>query len=217
MNSVNIILVDDHPIVRQGIRSLLEFNEHFNILGEADQSKSLFLLLNQGIPDVIILDISLPHESGIEICRKLQADEKYREIKCIILSMFMQEDFILNAIQAGAKSYLPKNTGRDELFAAIEAVMKGDEYFSPDIAAIIMKSFVRKAKQDNESDASLSKREIEILQLFSKGMPNQEIADKLFISIRTVESHKNHIMQKLGLKNSVDLVKYAIKAGLTEL
>lgn len=213
---VNIILVDDHPIVRQGIRALVESIGNVRIIGEADQSKALFQLLSHEVPDLIILDISLPHESGIEICRKLQADEKYMHIKCIILSMFTQEDFILNAIQAGAKAYLPKNTGRDQLVEAIDALMRGEEYFSPEIANIIMKSYVRKAKQESEQDNSLSKRETEILQLFAKGLSNQEIADKLFISIRTVESHKNHIMQKLNLKSSVDLVKYAIRAGLTD-
>jgi two-component system response regulator NreC len=135
--------------------------------------------------------------------------------------MFTQEEFIFNAIQAGAKGYLPKNTSKKELLEAIEAVHKGEEYFSQQISGIILKSYIKKAQnQEDESKKKedlLSKREIEILKLFAEGVSNQEIADKLFISVRTVESHKNHIMQKLELKNTVDLVKFAIKNKIIEL
>jgi DNA-binding NarL/FixJ family response regulator len=135
--------------------------------------------------------------------------------------MYTNEEFIFNAIKAGAKGYLPKNTTRQELLSAIEAVSQGQEYFSETVSEIMLKSYVRIAKDDekffDKKDASLTIREIEILKLFANGLSNQEIADKLFISIRTVESHKNHIMQKLDLKTSVDMVKYALRNKIAEL
>jgi two-component system response regulator NreC len=133
--------------------------------------------------------------------------------------MYTNEDFVFNAIKAGAKGYLPKNTTRKELFEAVNTIYNGEEYFSESISNIILKSYIKKAKTDenNEKKEALSIREIEILRLFAQGTTNQEIADKLFISIRTVESHKNHIMQKLALKTTVDLIKFAIKNKIVEI
>lgn len=221
MEKIKLILVDDHRLVRAGIKSLLQDNDRIEILGEADNGDDLFSLLQKEIPNVVLLDISLPGLSGIELTRKISDTPAYVGIKVLILSMFTQEEFIFNAIQAGARGYLPKNTSKKELLEAIDAVHKGDEYFSQQISGIILKSYIKKAQnQEDESKKKedlLSKREIEILKLFAEGVSNQEIADKLFISVRTVESHKNHIMQKLELKNTVDLVKFAIKNKIIEL
>jgi two-component system response regulator NreC len=221
MEKIKLILVDDHRLVRAGIKSLLNDNDRFEILGEAENGDELIVLLQKELPNVILLDISLPGLSGIDWTRKILETSAYNGVKILILSMFTQEEFIFNAIQAGAKGYLPKNTSKKELLEAIEAVHKGEEYFSQQISGIILKSYIKKAQnQEDESKKKedlLSKREIEILKLFAEGVSNQEIADKLFISVRTVESHKNHIMQKLELKNTVDLVKFAIKNKIIEL
>lgn len=221
MEKIKLILVDDHRLVRAGIKSLLDDNDRFEILGEAENGDELFALLQKVLPNVLILDISLPGLSGIDLTRKILDTPAYDGVKVLILSMFTQEEFIFNAIQAGARGYLPKNTSKKELLEAIEAVHNGEEYFSQQISGIILKSYIKKAQnQEDESKKKedlLSKREIEILKLFAEGVSNQEIADKLFISVRTVESHKNHIMQKLELKNTVDLVKFAIKNKIIEL
>lgn len=135
--------------------------------------------------------------------------------------MYTSEEFVFNAINSGAKGYLPKNTSRSELLEAIRAVAKGEEYFAESISNTILKSYIKKAKSGNleqlRDESLLSKRELEVLRLFAQGLTNQEIADKLFISIRTVESHKNHIMQRLELKTTVDLIKFAIRNNLVTL
>ena len=171
------------------------------------------------MPDLIALDISLPDISGIEITRKLS--ESFPNIKVLILSMYTNEDFIMNAFKAGAKGYLPKNAKREELLEAIHAIYSGDEYYSEFISGIMLKSFIRKSKNPGEEtekkDSKLTSRETEILKLSAEGDSNQDIADKLNISIRTVESHKNHIMQKLELRSTTDMIKYAIKNNIIEI
>lgn len=217
MTPIKVILVDDHAIVRDGIKALIN-TEEIEVTGEATSAEDLFALLKTGLPDIVILDISLPDISGIEIARILSRD--YPGIRVMILSMHLNEDFVFNAIKAGAMAYLPKNTTKKELLEAIGQVAQGEEYFSGPVSNIILKSYVRKAKiEPGETDQknTLSKREHEILKLYAEGKSNREIADMLFISNRTVESHKNHIMQKLELKSTVELIKFAIKNKIIEI
>lgn len=219
MEKIKLILVDDHLLVRTGIANILAGEASFEIIGEATEAKELFELLKNSHPDIAILDIALPGMSGIEITKKLHHD--YPEIRILILSMHTSEEFIFNAINSGARGYLPKNTSRKELIEAIYAINRGEEYFAESISNVILKSYIKKAKTDSVDSESrenlLSKRELEVLKLFAEGMTNQEIADKLFISIRTVESHKNHIMARLELKTTVDLVKFAIRNNIVLL
>ena len=219
MEKTRIILVDDHQLVRTGIANLLSDEPGFEIVGEAADSSEFLSLLDKIQPDIALLDISMPGMSGIELTRLITGN--YPIIRVLILSMHTSEDFIFNAINAGAKGYLPKNTSRKELIEAIKAVARGEEYYAESISNVILKSYIKKAKSGPEDSGSkenqLSKREMEVLRLFAEGFSNQEIADKLFISIRTVESHKNHIMQRLELKSSVDLVKFAIRNNLVNL
>jgi DNA-binding NarL/FixJ family response regulator len=213
------MLVDDHQIVRDGIKALLESLDNVQVIGEASNVAELLVKLETSHPDIIVTDISMPDISGIELTKIINENPDYNGIKVLILSMFTNEDFIFNAIKAGAKGYLPKNTTRRELFDAVNTIYNGDEYFSESISNIILKSYIKKAQGDEQADKkeALSVRETEILKHFAEGMANQEIADKLFISIRTVESHKNHIMQKLELKSTVDLIKFAIKNKIVEI
>ena len=219
MDKIRIVLVDDHQIVRDGIRALLTDASDIEITGEASNYRELQEIMQTAIPDVVIMDISLPDINGIEITRQL--GESHPTVRVLILSMHTGEDFIFNAIKSGAKGYLPKNTTRRELIEAIHTVHANQVYFSGQISNIILKSYVHKAKsadlQKQETEDMLTSREIEILKLFAGGLSNQEIADKLFISIRTVESHKNHIMQKLELKSTVDLIKFAIRNKIVEI
>lgn len=219
MEKIRLILVDDHLLVRTGIANLLSGEPGFEIIGEASEYNELMELLARSQPDTVVLDIAMPGLSGIEITKKLHND--YPGIRILILSMHTSEEFIFNAINSGARGYLPKNTSRKELIEAIYAVQRGEEYFAESISNVILKSYIKKAKSDTQDDENkenlLSKREIEVLRLFAEGMTNQEIADKLFISIRTVESHKNHIMARLELKTTVDLVKFAIRNNIVLL
>ena len=216
---IRIFLVDDHQIVRDGIKALLLESPDIAIVGEASNGKELLDNVETANPDIILMDISLPDISGIELTR--QAIQLLPDVKVIILSMYMQEDFITNAIAAGAKGYLPKNTTLQELLNAIIAVIEGKEYYNDAISKIILKSYISNVRKPVEpeifnykEDSLLSSREKQILKMVVAGQTNQEIADNLFISIRTVESHKNHIMQKLDIKNTVELIKYALKINI---
>jgi DNA-binding NarL/FixJ family response regulator len=218
MERIKVILVDDHVIVRDGIKALISDEANINIITEASSASELAGKLEVYRPDVILMDINLPDSNGIEITRELK--ESRPEIKILILSMHMEEDFIVNAIEAGAKGYLPKTTSKKELISAINTISSGEDYFNETISNILIKSYVKRAqtpKKVEEKAIDLTRREKEIITLFALGMSNKEIADKLFISIRTVESHKNNIMNKLELKSTVDLVKFALKNNYIEL
>lgn len=220
MGKIKIILVDDHQIVRDGIKALLAYNSiGIEIIGEAQNAKEFFKILKTDVPDVVLLDISLPKISGIEISKILKVE--YPKIKILMLSMYTSEDFIFNALKAGVNGYLPKNTTRNELILAINEVYKGNEYFSKSIADIILKSYVKSAKFGDTVSSNkikiLTIREQEILHYVVDGIKNQEISSILSISIRTVETHKASILKKLGLHNTIDLVKFAIKNNIIEL
>ena len=219
MPTIRIFLVDDHQLVRDGIKSLLMSSNEIKILGEASTGKECFARVAIEPPDILILDISVPDTNGIEITKRITAE--YPQTKVLILSMYTDEDFIFNAVKAGARGYLPKNTSREELLSAIHAIYEGEEFFADSISRIMLKSYVRKAKEEDVASQGgpipLTTREIEILKLFAEGYINKEISDKLDISIRTVETHKNHIMKKLELKSTVELIKYVIKNKIVEI
>ena len=211
--------MDDHQLVRDGIKALLISAEDLTILGEASSGRECFEKIAMEPPDILILDISLPDTNGIEITKRISAE--YPDTRVLILSMYTNEDFIFNSVKAGARGYLPKNTSREELLSAIHAIYEGEEFFSDSISRIMLKSYVRKAKEDDlvsqGGPIPLTTREIEILKLFAEGFINKEISDQLDISIRTVETHKNHIMKKLELKSTVELIKYAIRNKIVEI
>jgi len=219
MESIKVILADDHQLVRDGIRSLIRDAKNIEVIEEASDGYELLEKLKTTKPDIIVLDISMPRLSGIDAIKKIK--EEFPSVKVLVLSMFTSEEYIFNAIKAGARGYLPKNTSKKELLEAIYSIHAGNEYFSESISNIILKSYIKKVKSNDDYSGKtqnvLSSRELEILTLFAEGNTNQEIAEKLFISIRTVESHKNHIMQKLELKTTVDLVKFAIKNNIIQL
>jgi DNA-binding NarL/FixJ family response regulator len=219
MEVISVALVDDHQIVRDGIKSLLDGQSGIQVIAEADSARELLEKILETKPSVVIADISLPGMSGIELTKLITKD--FPDIKVIVLSMYTTQDFIFNAIKAGAKGYLPKNITRNELVDAIQQVYKGNEYFSKDISEIILKNYLKQVKNPERAtgleEEQLTPRESEILKMVAEGYSNQLIADKLFISIRTVESHKNHIMQKLELTTTVDLVKYALKNKIIDI
>lgn len=222
MNKIRLILVDDHPIVRDGIFAALMKVNNIEIVGEASNGDELFRLLdeNKVKADVILLDLSMPKMSGAEITEILTS--KHPNLKVLIFSSYTDEDSIFSSIQAGALGYLPKDAMRDELVAAIEQVYNNQEYLSQSIPNTILMKFINKSKTGAElvgdkKISVLTKRELEILRLVAEGLHYKEIGEKLFISARTVETHKNNIMQKLGLNSTIELVKYAIKNKVIEL
>jgi len=218
-DNIKIMLVDDHQIVRDGIKALLSDCVNIEIIGESQNAYELFNSLKTRIPDVVLLDISLPKMSGIEISKILSSE--FPQIKKIMLSMYTSEDFIFNSLKSGISGYLPKNTTKKELVQAIQSVNSGLEYFSKSISDTILKSYVQSAKYGNNvSDnklQNLTKREYQILTNVLEGMNNPSISEKLAISVRTVETHKTNIMKKLNLNSTVDLVKFAMKNKLIEV
>lgn len=220
MSKIKVLLVDDHQIVRDGIFALLIKEHDIEIVGEASNGDELFEKLQFIKPDIIILDISLPKMSGIEIAGIL--DKDFPQIRIIVFSSYTDEETIFKSIRAGAKGFLPKDSMREDLVEAIKKVHQGFEYLSDKIPNTILMDYIKKSgnqeeKFNNSKLSSLTKREREILKLIADGMSYKEIGNELFISVRTVETHKNNILQKLELKSTIDLVKFAIKNDLIDL
>jgi len=217
-NKIKIMLVDDHDIVRDGVKAILSGTTDIEVVAEASSVAEALNTLEKSIPDVLILDISLPDKSGIEAIPLIH--EIRSSLPVLILSMHNDEEYIIRAIKAGAKGYLPKNIPACELTDAIRRVVAGEEYFGEATSVVLRKALMRKLEKEEKTDTTsepLSQRENEVLQLFCAGLSNQEMADKLFISIRTVETHKTHIMQKLELKTTVELIKYAIRNKIIDI
>ncbi len=217
MNKIKIILVDDHRLFLDGIKSLLSEVDFIDIIGEASSGNELLTFLPNQKPDLIMMDISMKGLSGIEASK--QITDLYPDIKIMILSMHTNEEFVINAIKAGVKGYLSKDTSKEELLGAIKIIHEGGECYSKLISDNFLKSYVKKIKTEQNlmESKTLTQREIEILKLAVVGFSNKEIADKLFISTKTVDSHKNNIMQKLKLKNTAEMVLYAVKNKIIEV
>lgn len=219
-NRIKVFIVDDHQIVIDGLISLLTGTPEILIAGSSNGDDNVLEKIINSDTQVVLMDISLGNKSGIDLTKELL--HKYPDIKVIMLSMHNSEEVIYSAIDAGANGYLPKNTTKDEILQAIKNVFSGKTYYNSEITSILMDSMVNQRKKNSESENKpiqecLTNREIQTLKLFAQGFSNQEIADKLFISVRTVESHKTHIMQKLGYKTMVEMIKYAIKNKLIDL
>lgn len=219
MSKIKILLVDDHHIILDGIKLMIQDEPNIEISGIAENGKKALELISEIKPDVIITDISMPSMNGIQLIELIR--ESDNDTKIIILSMYASEDYICRAIKAGANAYLTKqDTTKEEIMEAINSTINGDEYYSPAVSKIIMKNYVQKTQKNSGlvmKQNSLTNREKEILILYAEGFSNQEIADKLFISVRTVDAHKNNIMQKFNFKSTVDMVKFAIKNNLIDI
>ncbi len=209
MESIKIAIVDDHRIVRQGLKSLLIGCKDIEIIFSVGTAKELFEELNKTTPDIITLDIGLPDMSGLDVLQKLFKDKI--NVKVIMFSALSTEENISNAVMSGASGFLPKNTNREEFINAVKMVYSGDVYFGKSISNIIYKNYVDGIKGTNKSEVELTQREIEVVKLICEGLLYKEVADKLNISVRTVETHKKNIFAKLEINNSIELVKYAIR------
>ncbi|WP_456379048.1 response regulator [Lutibacter sp.] len=214
MREIKVFIVDDHKIIRDGIFLLLIGATEIIPVGEAESGKELFEKIESTLPDVLLLDISLPGMSGIEISKKIA--KEYPNIKVLILSRNTDENTILAAIKAGVRGFLSKDTSKEELANAIKAVSKGNNYFGTNISKTVFTSLIKNTT-NKENTITLTKREIEVAIYISDGLSYKEIASKMSISARTVESHRNHILSKLHLKTTIDLVKYVIKNQLIVL
>jgi DNA-binding NarL/FixJ family response regulator len=219
MNKIRVIIVDDHPFIIEGIKISLMGVDDIEIVGEAADSGELFSILSEPYPDVLLLDITLPGISGIEVARMIT--EKQNGIKVMMISANTDEESIVASLAAGARGYLTKNTGTDELVKGIRAVYDGEDFLGETISKEILIQYLRKAKSGEMASkgnhSGLTDREKSIVGLIAEGLTYKEIGDRLCISARTVETHRNNIMQKLELATTADLIKYSIRAGITSL
>lgn len=218
MRTINILLVDDHPMIRAGIKSLLEGEKNIETVDEVSDGEDCMELSDIKKYQVIIMDIKMPKKSGIDTTKDLL--KKYPNLNVLALSMHDEQDFIIKMLQAGAKGYLLKNSPKEELLKAIESVSNGENYFSNDVSSIMLSKYIHKefptAKKDYILDVQLTKRETEIIKMIAEELTNGEIAEKLNISIRTVDTHRRNLLQKLDVKNTAGLVRYALQNGLLD-
>lgn len=205
---IRVLLADDQQMFIDGIRSILSTVNNIEIIGVANNGLELLEKLEENQPDVILLDINMPEMDGIETCKRVK--KKYPKSKILILSTYSHKSFVANLISLGADGYLLKNTGKEELVLALETVHDGENYYSQQIKDVLNEN----KKSDGDEISFLSKREIEVLSLIGQGNTNTQIAEKLFLSPYTVETHRKNMMHKLQLKNSAELVKYAVDRGL---
>ncbi len=212
--SVRILVVDDHTIVRQGLKALLEAQPGFQVVGEADNGREAVKKAQELSPEVVIMDIAMPILNGLEATRQIK--RVLPETKVIALTMYNDEEYVFQILKSGASGYLIKETAVNELITAIRSIRMGNPFFSPAISRKIMESYLREdaeKKPKGESD-KLTNREKEVLQLIAEGYTNNEIGNLMNISVKTVETHRAHIMSKLDIHDVAGLIKYAIKKGL---
>jgi len=211
-----ILIADDHQIVRQGLRFLLEKESDLKVVAEADNGRTTVRLARELTPGVIIMDVAMPELNGIEATRQIIAESP--ATKVIALSMYVDRRFVVNMLKAGASAYLLKDCAFEELIRAIRVVLAHKTYLSPGVTDILVKDCQMGIPMNEISAfALLTPREREVLQLMSEGNSTAKIADQLHVSIKTVESHRQQLMQKLNLRSVAELTKYAIREGLTSL
>jgi DNA-binding NarL/FixJ family response regulator len=216
---INIILAEDHNIVRDGIKSLLDKDPEIEVVAEAVNGKDALDKLSNGVnPDIILSDLNMPEMSGIELIGKIK--ELYPQIKIIVLSMLDHENYVVQAINAGADGYLLKTVNREELIFAIRHIASGGyQYICSELSIKILQKlsfFQLNTIPAVKAHIELSKRESEVLALIAEGYTNQEIADKVFTSKRTVEGHRLNLIEKTGSRNTATLIRFAIQSGLIE-
>jgi two-component system, NarL family, response regulator NreC len=211
--SIKILLADDHTILRQGLRVLLEAEPDFTVIGEASTGLEVLKKVETLSPDVVVLDLGMPELNGLEVTRKINHDNHGTRI--VVLSMHAKEAYVLEALKNGASAYVLKGSDTNELIQAIRQVMHGARYLSPPLTERAVEAYLEMTRQMNlDPYDTLTNREREIFLLVVEGHSNAEVARRLTISPRTVEVHRNNLMHKLGLSNRFDLVRYAMQRGM---
>ncbi len=214
--SIKILLADDHKIIRDGLRSLLEKESDLEVVAEAGNGAMTVKLARQLKPDVVIMDITMPDLNGIEATRQIMTE--LPDVKVIALSMHSDRRFVVGMLRAGASGYLLKDSAFNELIHTVHTVMKNRTYLSPAITNIVVEDYLQQlSTTDSTYSSVLTAREREVLQLLAEGKTTKQIADRLCLSVKTIETHRRQIMDKLGIHSIAELTKYAIREGLTSL
>jgi DNA-binding NarL/FixJ family response regulator len=216
MKKITVLLVDDHTVVRQGLRALLSQEEDIEVVGEAENGRQAVQMAAKTLPDVIVMDVVMPLLNGLEGTR--QVLKSVPSVKVLVLSSYSDDDYVQQLTEVGASGYLTKQTAGDDLLLAIREVQKGNAFFSPAIAKRL-RDRCRQAFADGQPlkrNVELTSRESEVLQLIAEGLPNKQIAGELGISIKTVEKHRQQVMNKLNIHDVAGLTRYAISKGVVE-
>lgn len=215
MNKIRLFLVDDHKIFREGLKQLIEVEEIGSVIDEACNGQEFLSKLKEPLPDLVLMDISMPIMNGIEATKI--AKEKHPELTVLALSMHGEEEYYYKMIEAGVKGFLLKDSGIKEIERAIYTVVEGESYFSNELLRQIISGMNKKPKESVPEQDGLTQREIEVLTELCSGFTNEEIADKLCISVQTVKGHRSNLLSKTNCKNSASLVMYAIKHKIVGL
>jgi DNA-binding NarL/FixJ family response regulator len=211
---ITILLADDHTMVRQGLRALLEAEPGFSVVGEAKDGPETIAMTESLRPDVLVVDLMMPGVGGLEVMR--QVGRKLQTVRFVVLSMYANEAYVVEALRSGAMGYVLKDTGAEELVKAIRHVMQGGRYLSPPLSEGALEAYLERVRGGGAQEA-LTPREREVLQLAAEGHSNAEIAERLFISPRTAETHRANLMRKLGLHSQAELIHYAFQSGLVSI
>ncbi|MBP7998395.1 MAG: response regulator transcription factor [Chloroflexi bacterium] len=215
--SVRLLLVDDHAVVRFGLRMLLEAQPDLHIVGEAQTGREAIAQVKALHPDVVLMDVQMPDMNGIEATQQIKAS--FPQTNILALTMYEDDEYFFAMLKAGASGYVPKRAAPDELVSAVRTVSRGEVFLYPTLATRLVQSYLGEIEAGKQPDVSitLTPREQEVLVQIAQGLSNAEIAEKLVISAKTVDRHRENIMSKLNMHNRVDLVKYALRMGLIEL
>ena len=217
--SIKIILADDHKIVREGLRFLIENQPDMELVGEAGNGRRAAQLVRELSPDVVIMDIAMPELNGVEATRQITAE--FPHVKVIALTMHSDRQYVVEILKAGGSGYLLKDYAFEDLVSAIRMVIAGKIYLCPGIADIVLKDYVQHLSTgptaNSPTASGLSNREREVLQLLAEGKATKDVASILHVSVKTIETHRQHIMSKLDLRSIAELTKYAVREGLTSL
>lgn len=215
----SIIIIDDHPLFREGLKTIISRDDRFKVVGEAGSGHEGLEMTKRLKPDLVVVDISLPDQSGIQLTRDLR--RHFSETKILIVSMHSKIDYIAEAFQAGATGYVVKESASERLLQGLKSVSKGDYYLDSSVSHAVvenlMKSPLKAAKITDADYATLTPREQEVMRFLAEGLSSKAVAEKLFISPKTVENHRANIMNKLGLHSTIELVRYAAKLGLIDV
>ena len=211
---VRILLADDHTVMRAGLRLLLERHENFEVVGEAADGREAVEIASQQKPDVVVMDVAMPHLNGVEAARQILS--RNPDIAIVMLSMHSDESYVLRSLKAGARAYLLKDSAEADLIAAIQAITEGRSFFSPGVRALLKEDYIHRLQKFGADDTYelLTAREREVLQLVGEGRSNKEVASLLGLSLYTVETHRTHILQKLNLHSVPELILYAVRKGI---
>jgi DNA-binding NarL/FixJ family response regulator len=210
--TVRIILVEDHTLVRMGIRSLLESLPNLEVVGESGSGAEALTLVAQLLPDIILLDIAMSEMNGLEVAESVC--KLHPQVRVIMLSMYANEAYVVQALRTGAKGYLLKDASLAELNIALRAVMRNETYLSPAVSKHVVSDYLRRINSDQDSEIQLTPRQREVLRLIAEGHTTREIAQALTISVKTVETHRTLLMERLNIHDVAGLVRYAIRIGL---